>query len=477
MGYLGKEPSAVPLTSDDITDNTITSAKIVNGAITGDDINSTFNVSSKTVTLPSASVTAHATDFDDNKIVNDISTLAIRQASNENKGAYNTNSMFVDVFQDDTGIASNTNAPRNASEYVSTTVPADGVDSNTVMMLHFNTAPADAIVDSSDNSSAISFTKMGSASTDATQKKFGSYSYHNEQATSDYLKSNALNTGLTRAFPTTGDFTVDFWAYQSTFETSNRAFSIGNGTNTTSGAQPMLTWSNNAGSPSTVNLHSGGGSFNPPITGSVNTTTGTWQHYVAQRTGTKMHVYIDGKIYWHTTDQTVMSGDNMMSNGYDVWLGSRSNYGSTEHWRGYIDEFRISNVARYDSSGANGTQVFTPRTTVYSSAVSNATGNFISNNITAPSSTNKMGAIITYQDNAGTNTLNTDIVLKLSADGGSNYSTATLTAMPDFSSGIKMAKVNDLSVTAGTQLKYKLEFANQSSGSKEARIRGVSLQY
>jgi len=39
-----------------------------------------------------------------------------------------------------------------------------------------------------------------------------------------------------------------------------------------------------------------------------------------------------------------------------------------------------------------------------------------------------------------------------------------------------MAKVNDLTVTAGTQLKYKVLFANQS-GSKEARIRGVSLQY
>ena len=107
----------------------------------------------------------------------------------------------------------------------------------------------------------------------------------------------------------------------------------------------------------------------------------------------------------------------------------------------------------------------------------NATGNFISNAITAPSSTNKMGAIITYQDQAGTNTLNTDIVLQLSADNGSNFATATMTAMPDFASGIKMAKVNDLSVTAGTQLKYKLSFANQSSGSKEARIRGVSLQY
>ena len=88
-----------------------------------------------------------------------------------------------------------------------------------------------------------------------------------------------------------------------------------------------------------------------------------------------------------------------------------------------------------------------------------------------------MGAVITYQDNAGTNALNTDIILQISADNGSNFTTATLSALPDFSSGIKCAKVNDLSVTAGTQLKYKLEFANQASGSKEARIRGVSLQY
>ena len=88
-----------------------------------------------------------------------------------------------------------------------------------------------------------------------------------------------------------------------------------------------------------------------------------------------------------------------------------------------------------------------------------------------------MGAVITYEDNAGTNALNSDLVLKLSADNGSNYSTATLTALPDFSSGVKCCSVTDLSVTAGTQLKYKIEFANQSSGSKECRVTGVSLQY
>ena len=88
-----------------------------------------------------------------------------------------------------------------------------------------------------------------------------------------------------------------------------------------------------------------------------------------------------------------------------------------------------------------------------------------------------MGAVVTYEDSSGTNTLNTDIVLKLSADNGSNYSTATLVAQPDFATGTKLAKVNDVSVTGGTQLKYKIEFANQASGSKVAKIRGVSLMY
>ena len=85
------------------------------------------------------------------------------------------------------------------------------------------------------------------------------------------------------------------------------------------------------------------------------------------------------------------------------------------------------------------------------SATNNATGSFEGVTITAGSSTTKMGAVITYIDNVGTNSLNSDLVLKLSADNGSNYSTATLTALPDFSSGVKCCSVADLSVTAGTQ--------------------------
>ena len=111
------------------------------------------------------------------------------------------------------------------------------------------------------------------------------------------------------------------------------------------------------------------------------------------------------------------------------------------------------------------------------STVNNATGNFISNVVTAGASTTSMGAVITYIDSSGTATLNTDLKVYLSADNGSNFTQGTLVAQPDFATGIKMAKVNDVTVTAGTQLKYKVEIANQAAGSKETRITGVSMQY
>ena len=64
--------------------------------------------------------------FNKNNLTNDISTLAIRQATQENVGAYNTNSMYVDVFQDETGITGLTNVARSSSEFVSVGSPATG---------------------------------------------------------------------------------------------------------------------------------------------------------------------------------------------------------------------------------------------------------------------------------------------------------------------------------------------------------------
>ena len=107
-----------------------------------------------------------------------------------------------------------------------------------------------------------------------------------------------------------------------------------------------------------------------------------------------------------------------------------------------------------------------------------AAGSYQSVTINAASTTSKIGVVITYVDHAGTATLNTDLKVFLSANNGTNYTQVTLVAQPNFATGVKMAKANDVTISnTGTQLKYKVEFANQASGSKVTRVTGVSLQY
>ena len=199
----------------------------------------------------------------------------------------------------------------------------------------------------------------------------------------------------------------------------------------------------------------------------------TWTYFCVEAHGCLLNLYKNNS----RVQQATLSSSTNTNTSAKLYLGGAWTNDSTAG-----NQFPNCEIGgmRYKKGSAryNGaTTIVAPTTPLSNTTTSvSATGSFEGVAITVPS-TNKMGAVITYQDNAGTNALNTDIILKLSADNGSNYSTATLTALPDFATGIKMAKVNDLSVTAGTQLKYKLNFANQASGSKEARIRGVSLQY
>ena len=426
--------------------------------------------------LSASSVTQHSTPFDDNKLVNDISTLALRQASDENKSAYNTNSSSVDVFQDETGIDTKTNVLRNASEYMS--ARANVNDANTLELLFADDLTTGdftgkevvgergllKIIEASnagqDVTSDTPFT--GGKSWESGQWENGSSVY------GFYLRTvsgqtSPLNFG-------TGAYTIEgFVRLSNTGYTTAHQYIIDFATAENINRTTIAPYNTEA-----QTAYSG--SFLPYNAGTNfyswgNFDTGSFRHFAYVRDASGNHaVFINGTrvINSSSTDSTAL---NYADSNY-LGILQRHNGENSSFMK--MADLRISDVARYDPTLTSCT-VPSSRFSLTSEGIS-ATGNFTGTTITAPSSVSSMGAIITYQDNAGTNALNTDIVLKLSADNGSNYSTATLTAMPDFSSGIKMAKVNDLSVTAGTQLKYKIEFANQSA-SKEARIRGVSLQY
>ena len=86
-----------------------------------------------------------------------------------------------------------------------------------------------------------------------------------------------------------------------------------------------------------------------------------------------------------------------------------------------------------------------------------------------------MGLVMTYKNELGTNTLNTDIIAEVSANGGTNYTTCVLTAAGTFSTGILQASAPEVAVTAGTSIIYRISFANQDT--KTAWIYGVSLMY
>ena len=451
----------------------ITSGTISSSRISGLPASSISSGTFSDARIAASNVSQHASSFDDNKIVNDISTLAIRQASNENKGAYNTNSMYVDVFQDDTGIGTETNTDRNASEYVSSSSSSTvAFPTGTSFYLRGDQANGStSFTDLSTNSIGLNIT--GNTAHSNNRGKIGSTSIY-------FDGSGNLHGGNNSAFHFgTGEFKIDMWVNFPNFDGStNKVLFSQGGWGTATDYAGWTFYINSAEQLkflSSANNSGGHGSWYGNLaSNSLTWSNNTWYHVsIARNSNGEMKLFRDGQILSLSTATNATGGITISPGTRDFKIGMASDSTVASAEPMYVDNILVTK-----GSGSGRSSSFTPDTTHYgNTTTTNATGNFISNAITAPSSTSKMGAIITYQDNAGTNTLNTDIVLQLSADNGSNFTTATLTAMPDFASGIKMAKVNDLSVTAGTQLKYKISFANQASGSKVARINGVSLSY
>ena len=385
-------------------------ANLISGGFTEADIP---NLSASKITsgtfadarIAASNVSQHATSFDDNKIVNDISTLGLRVHTQENLNASNTNSASFDVFQDSSAITNLVTCQRNTGEYIETVVDSFSESSLTINAANYST-------------------------------------YFTTGSTQAYRRNNT-NFDYTSFTDESGDTLNEIWSSSSgtTHQDSSGAF--------THQVFLMDLGVNRAFKPTQVNQSLLNGSAN----------------IIAKRF-----------LGFNTQPSSLGAASDELVFATFTGYGQPSTQNSS--FSAPTNFYRYLAVTKQYSSGNNSGEYDTlwQGTLRTNNPTTNATGSFEGAAITA-ASTSKMGAVITYQDNAGTNALNTDIILKLSADNGSNYTTATLTALPDFATAIKMAKVNDLSVTAGTQLKYQLNFANQASGSKEARIRGVSLQY
>ena len=403
----------------------------------------------------SAEVTAHVTATDLSPVRNDIATLALHSAIADNKAAYNLSNSFIDQFEDDTGVDVETTVARSASEYMTSIIPAEGNDSYTKYLVSSNTSNASTtFTDTSVGGSTHTITAGGDVQHLTAQKKFGTSSIYFD-GTGDQLTIPDPNWVWRSA-----DWTIDFWIRVP----SDTGGNVWNQSDTSG-------YGKFRGGPSGTDNFYLNSFANSSVNESVTTTGGaltddTW-HHVAEvmEGGTGMVIYIDG-VSRGTGTFTNM--DTMAGGPFRI---GNEDYEGGQFFKGWIDEFRVSIGIRRWTTG------FTPPTAAYSAESVSATGNWTSATQASAASVSSMGIVVLYKNNAGTATLNTDLIAQVSANGGTNYANATLVAGGTFSTGINIAAVSGVSVTAGTTPKYKISFANQADGSKETQVHGVALLY
>ena len=143
----------------------------------------------------------------------------------------------------------------------------------------------------------------------------------------------------------TGDFTVETWIYKTEHQgqpivgTTSAAIAPGNGN-----CWRMKTLAINT---EYANLTFGhGGTDDITSHTDHNFTLHEWHHVAAVRDGGTLSLYIDGR-----QAQTPASNTTDYNQRNELWIGATYDLLTTSMYTGYIDDLRISNVARY--SGAN----------------------------------------------------------------------------------------------------------------------------
>lgn len=196
-------------------------------------------------------------------------------------------------------------------------------DENTVLLLH-----GDEIADSSQHNQAV--TNNG-VSVSTAQSKFGKSLYFNG--------SSALRVDAGADFDFgTGDFTIDCWCYptkrqEGHFLNGTIAGAIFFGLNS-SGlvglGRRAVAWDNRVATALPLN---------------------TWSHVAVSRRNSAVKIFVNGT--------EMLSASNTTSYGLNGGLACIGDESGSCYFVGYVDELRISNVARWTAS-------FTPPTAPYS---------------------------------------------------------------------------------------------------------------
>ena len=471
MGYLGKQPTAVPLTSADITDGSISNVDIADLAA------SKLTGSIADARVPESAVTQHVTATDLTPVRQDINALALYNAVTDNRAAYNLPYSFIDHFQDDTGITTETTVDRDSSgEYVDTKTTGSVVNTWTIEGFF--------------NMYSVRNIMLFDLRNDASTKGVTVYQSSAQEV---YVWVNG-STAMYVANTAGAIYDANTWCKWALTRDSSRNLRLYMGQGSTS----PLRLSNTTG---IVVLAPESGQDEPYLGGTYNNSgspaagyylsdaaSGTSGHggvdefrisSVARHTGTTAYSHdagahandSDTELLVHYEENTGVPADSS-SNSHTLTTWGAPYWGSSPARGSYHFEMG-------DSDWIRGPAGCFDLSDTISGLSTNATGTLISDTQTASVATTKMSGVILYKDNAGTATLGTDLKIYLSANGGTNYTEAASygAVTPVFSTGVKMVRLGETTVTSGTTPVMKAVWANQVASSKETQLHGWAMNY
>ena len=438
-----------------------------------------------TVLLPDASGTLATEAYvaansggDVGGLQNDIATLALHVTTHHSSAALNLPNTFIDQYQDDSGIDTTSTAMYTAGTHVVTGNPGAGLvgyanDSNTILLIHMDGSNgSDVFTDSSSNAAVLTITNMTMSVSSVDRAPIGGAAGH--------ISSNdsKMTTPGMAVMDTEEDFTIEFWV-RTDSKTDTPVFDFNTQDNIDQDDM-HFEMSFAEGGNEEMSFELGGGptygGHNKWTYPTVDCDDDTWHHYavVRDKTANSWFFYYDGvsmalKAGSSALDDSMNDTINREVNPMVFFKSVAFTSGRFTGAPSRMDEFRFSSVCRYPSG-----TTFVPNP----GPITTATGNYTSTTETANATVSNMGIVVLYKNASGTATLDTDLIAEVSADGGTNWTAAPLTAGGTFSTGILIAKSNNITISnTGTAPKYRISFANQADGTKNTQVHGASLLY
>ena len=219
---------------------------------------------------------------------------------------------------------------RYTSNFTAPTAPFVN-DANTLLLIHGDGTNNNRVFqDDNGGRASRGIIAFGNAQVDTAQSKFGGASALFD-GTGDYLRVYELPA------IGTGDFTVEFWFRPNYSSSPNMLLWDNRGSISTSAGAQLI---NFIGASPVINYWVAG-SYR--ITGTTVLSSGTWYHIAVSRSGTSTKLFING-----TQDGSTYTDSNSYVSNPGQYIGIAYDGGASTN--GHIDEFRISNTARYTAN-------------------------------------------------------------------------------------------------------------------------------